>query len=85
MRTALLESVADKNQRGKENAAFGELILNLEMLCFKYTSRWHLNKLDAKKGKIYIQQGRTGKASLAYLPEISAPFLSDSFNVHIPF
>lgn len=48
-----------------EITVFTELILNLETLWFKYTSRWHLNKLEEKKRRIYIQQERTGKASLA--------------------
>lgn len=61
----MLEVLLIRIKRATEIAVFTELILNLEMLWFKYTSRWHLNKLEEKKRRIHIQQERSGKASLA--------------------
>lgn len=61
---SFVRTVTDKNHWERQKSVFTEPILDLEMLWFKHTSRWHLNKVEEKKRRIHIQKERTGKASL---------------------
>lgn len=62
----MLEVLLIRIKRATEIAVFTELILKLEMLWFKYTSRWHLNKLEEKENSYTTTEIRESKFSSTY-------------------